>query len=463
MSKLWGARFQGEFDPFCEDFHRSLGFDRRLLPADLACSTAWAQALGRAGVLGDDEVEELVAALERVGAEATADPSLLDDARAEDVHSYVEERLALAVGELAGRLGTGRSRNDQVATDLKLYLKERGAHLLRALEELAAALVELAAEHAALPLPGYTHLQRAQPITAGHHALAYVEMLARDRGRCADALARMDTCPLGAAALAGTAFPIDRAELARALGFAGGPARNSLDAVSDRDHACELVFAASLVMVHLSRLAEDWIFFASQEAGFIELGDAVATGSSLMPQKKNPDALELVRGKCGRVLGHLQGLLVTLKGLPLAYDKDLQEDKEAVFDALDTVTDCLRVTAIVARNVRFRPAECRAAAARGHLNATDLADLLVRYGVPFRQAHERVGLAVRHALELGVELEELPPELWSELLPELDVDPRAELAVEQVLARRDTIGGTAPEGVRAAVKDWKERLTRWTR
>ena len=463
MTRMWGGRFAGDQDPAFESFNRSLAFDRRLLAADLACSAAWAAELGRAGVLADEDVAALRSALGRVGEEAAASPELLDRSSAEDVHSYVEERLADRVGDLARTLGTGRSRNDQVATDLKLHLKERGARITEALDELMGALVELAAENAALALPGYTHLQRAQPITAGHHALAYVEMLARDRGRFADALARMDTCPLGTAALAGTAFEIDREELARELGFAGGPARNSLDAVGDRDHACEVVFAASLAMVHLSRLAEDWIFFASREAGFLEFSDAVATGSSLMPQKKNPDAMELVRGKCGRVVGHLSGLLMTLKGLPLAYDKDLQEDKEALFDALDTLEACLRVTALTARNLTFDGDACEEAASRGYLNATDLADLLVREGVAFREAHERVGVAVRQAVELGVELEELPREIWNELLPELAArDPRAELSLGQVLARRSVLGGTAPERVRAEVELWKRRLSAWT-
>jgi argininosuccinate lyase len=321
-------------------------------------------------------------------------------------------------------------------------------------------LVEKAETTHDAPIPGYTHLQRAQPITIGHHLLAYVEMLARDRGRLLDALARMDVSPLGCGALAGTAFPVDREKLAAMLGFESA-ARNSLDAVSDRDFVCELLFAASMSMVHLSRLAEDWIFFASQEAGFLEFSDAVATGSSLMPQKKNPDAMELLRGKCGRVIGDLQGVLVTLKGLPLAYDKDLQEDKEALFDGLDTFGSCLRIAVTAVNHASFRTDRCRSESSRGYLNATDLADLLVANGVAFRDAHERAGNAVRAALELGVELEALPMERLTATCGELDVDLVSELAVDRVLSRRSALGGTAPSRVAAEVTRWKDRLDSW--
>src|SRR5690606_18797451 len=302
---------------------------------------------------------------------------------------------------LARKLHTGRSRNDQVATDFRLWCMAAIADLRRGVRALVEALVDLAEQHAALPLPGYTHLQRAQPVTAGHHALAYVEMLARDDGRLRDAHARCAVSPLGSGALAGTAFRIDRDALARGLGFAGAT-RNSLDAVSDRDFAAELAFACSLVMAHLSRLAEDWIFFCTHEAGFLELHDSIATGSSLMPQKKNPDGLELIRGKAGRVFGDLHALLVTLKGRPLAYDKALQEDTAALFDAVDQTRACLQTAERIAREVTFHEARCTAAAAAGCMNATDLADLLVRKGIPFRDAHERAGKVVRAALAHGV-------------------------------------------------------------
>ncbi len=458
MSKLWGGRFEGAIDPLFESFQGSLADDRLLLPDELRASAAWARALARAGVLDASECARIEEALEAIGLELAADPAAIDPARAEDVHTLVEIELEARVGALARKLHTGRSRNDQVATDLKLLLRRRLPDLLEAQTGLVRALLDLAEKSVEIVMPGYTHLQRAQPISAAHHALAYVEMLGRDRARFEDALARSDSCPLGSGALAGTAWPIDRDELARDLGFARGATRNSLDAVSDRDHALELVFAASLTMVHLSRLAEDWIFFASQEAGFLVLSDAVTTGSSLMPQKKNPDALELVRGKAGRTIGALTGLLVTLKGLPLAYDKDLQEDKRALFDALDTTEACLRVMALVAREAHYDPERSRAAASRGFLDATDLADLLVRRGVPFRDAHERVGQAVREALALEVELAALPSARRRALFPELAGELTDELSLDRQLARRSALGGTALVRVREEIARWRAEL-----
>jgi argininosuccinate lyase len=455
---LWGGRFAGAQDPRFLAFQESLSLDSRLWREDLEGSRAWARALVHAEVLGADEGETLVRALDTLEAELAAEPGRLARSGAEDIHSHVEARLGELVGPLAKKLHTGRSRNDQVATDLKLYLRRAAQELAGRVRALQGELVALAERSAALALPGYTHQQRAQPITAGHHALAYVEMLERDRGRIQDALVRMDTCPLGSGALAGTAFPVDRAALAAALGFAGGPTRNSLDAVGDRDHLVELCSACALILVHLSRLAEDWIFFCTTEAGFLELDDAVCTGSSLMPQKKNPDSLELVRGRAGHVVGALQALLFTLKALPLAYDRDLQEDKRSVFAALDQTVACLEVTALVVQGARYRPERCRAAAASGYLNATDLADLLVHAGVPFRTAHERAGQAVRRALELGVELEHLPAEDRARLVPELQVDLTAALSVEAVLDRRAVFGGTAPARVREAAAAWRQRL-----
>ncbi|MFN0008343.1 MAG: argininosuccinate lyase [Planctomycetota bacterium] len=458
MTKLWGGRFEGGQDPVFESFHRSLPFDRRLWREDVHGSVAWANALERAKVLSSADARAIVGALERIAAELEADPTPLERSPAEDVHTFVEGRLAELVGDLAKKLHTGRSRNDQVATDLRLFLAREAARLDESMRGLMEALADLAERHADLPIPGYTHLQRAQPITVGHYALAYVEMISRDRARLADLLARADECPLGSGALAGTAFPIDRKALAEDLGFRA-PTRNSLDAVADRDFACEAAFACSLAMVHLSRFAEDWIFFATREAAFVELGDEIATGSSLMPQKKNPDGLELVRGKCGRVIGRLTGLLATMKGLPLAYDKDLQEDKEALFECLDTARVCVEVVAIAVRTAKFRSDRCRQSAAEGYLNATDLADLLVARGVPFRDAHERAGRVVRAAIELGVEIEKLPAKERGALLPELQgVDLARELSVEAVLDRRKVIGGTAPERVLAEAKEWKKKL-----
>jgi len=464
VSKLWGGRFSGGLDPRFEGFNRSLEVDSRLWREDIQGSLAWAKALHAGKVIDAAEERAIREGLERVAARFAEQPAALQYAQAEDVHSLVEGELKAEIGDPARKLHTGRSRNDQVATDLRLHLKLRAGTLQGRIVALQRALVELAERHSADPMPGYTHLQRAQPITIGHHLLAYAEMLERDRSRFADALVRMDSCPLGSGALAGTAFPVDRQALARDLGFAGAT-RNSLDAVAARDHASELAFACSTVAVHLSRLAEDWIFFASQEARLIELSDAVATGSSLMPQKKNPDSLELLRGKSARVLGDLQALLVLQKGLPLAYDKDLQEDKELLFDALDTAEACLEIAEITVRNVRFEVERCRAEATRGYANATDLADWLVRRGIPFRDAHERAGAVVRAAIEARAELEDLPAPAWRALLPELGEVTheqwRAELSVDAVLERRNQIGGTAPERVRGEVREWKRRLESW--
>jgi len=459
MTGLWGGRFAGRReDPLFESFNRSLPIDRRLVIEDLEGSEAWARALGDAGVLSAKEADQLAQALASLKAEVDQDPTLLSRSDAEDVHTFVELELIRRVGDLAKKLHTGRSRNDQVATDLKLHLKRAVPALSDQVAGLIGALVDLAERYQALPIPGFTHLQRAQPITAGHHALAYVEMLGRDLLRLSDCLARLDTSPLGCGALAGTTAKVDREELALQLGFAGGPARNSLDAVSARDHLCELVFDCSMIMVHLSRLAEDWIFFAGSEAGLLSFDDAVTTGSSLMPQKKNPDLMELLRGKTGRVIGDLNGLLILLKGLPLAYNKDLQEDKQSLFDALDTTGLCLKVAALAVRSARYLEERCRAESARGHLNATDLADLLVEHGVPFRDAHARVGELVLRALELGLELEELPAAVQQELAPELDQDAWATLTVEGCLDRRDRVGGTAPVRVAQEIDRWKAWL-----
>ncbi len=458
--QLWGGRFAGGLAPAFEAFNCSLGFDRALLQQDITGSTAWARALGGAGVLEPAEVAELEAALGELAEEFAVDPSSLDSSDAEDVHGFVESALQRKVGPLARKLHTGRSRNDQVATDLRLFMKKRVSDLLEAQHGLAAALVDLAERSADLPLPGYTHLQRAQPVTVGHQCLAYAEMLGRDASRLVDARARFDESPLGSGALAGTAWPVDREALSHDLGFARATA-NSLDAVSSRDHVAELAFACSQSLVHLSRLAEDWIFHATQEAGFLTIGDSVCTGSSLMPQKKNPDALELIRGKCARVIGDLQSLLVMQKGLPLAYDKDLQEDKEALFDALDTTEACLRVTTLVVQAASYDEERCLAACQSGHLDATDLADLLVSAGIPFRDAHERVGAAVREALERGCTLPELPADRQAELWPELRVDLTEALATHALLARRDVLGGTAPTRVRQAAAMFQQRLATW--
>jgi len=455
VTRLWGGRFAGEVDPHFFEWQKSLPHDVALIAADITGSMAWAKALVHAGVLKPAEGVRINDALARIFEEAAHGDSDLLDSDAEDVHSLVETELGEHVGDLAKRLHTGRSRNDQVATDLKLFLRELLLVLDERLRDLMIALVDLADENAELPLPGYTHMQRAQPITAGHHALAYVHMFGRDRERISGTIERMDACPLGSGALAGTAFPVDREEIASDLGFSM-PTHNSLDAVSDRDHLAEALFDCSLISVHLSRLAEDWIFFSSHEAGFLELSDAIATGSSLMPQKKNPDGFELLRGKTGRAIGELTGFLATLKGLPMAYDRDLQEDKQALLLGVPPILEQVEIATVLVQNVRYRPDRCRAAAEEGGMNATDLADLLVKKGVAFRTAHERAGVVVRAALDHGCEIQALPKSVLADVVPELaGLDLARELSVEAVLARRDVIGGTAPKRVRAEVENWK--------
>src|SRR5689334_4143011 len=370
---LWGGRFREQADAQFAEFNNSFLFDRRLFEVDVRASVAWCSALERAGVLTSTESDEIRRGLEAVRAEGVSGES-----GAEDVHSFVEARLVALIGDVGRKLHTGRSRNDQVATDFRLWLRGSIDELTTSIRDAQTSLLDFAEAHRDVVIPGYTHLQRAQPVLLAHWCLAYFEMLARDRERLGEVRRRVNILPLGSAALAGTSFPINREELATALGFEG-VSRNSLDAVSDRDFCVEFLSACALVMVHLSRLAEDIILYATSEFGFFELGDAIATGSSLMPQKKNPDSMELVRGKAGRVFGDLMALLTTLKGLPLAYNKDMQEDKEAVFDAFDTVTSSLQVTSTVLMNIGVNNV-----ALGGYMNATELADYLVRKGMPFR-------------------------------------------------------------------------------
>src|ERR1041384_3787151 len=374
--KLWGGGFEGKIDPGFAEFNNSFRFDRRLFEADVTASIAYCQALQDAGVVTADEGNQIRTALDTI-----LKSGVDENHEAEDVHSFVEARLIEVTGDLGRRLHTGRSRNDQVATDFRLWIRGSIDDLNETIRDAQISLLDFAEANRDVVIPGYTHLQRAQPVLLAHWVLAYFEMLARDRERLRDVRRRVNILPLGSAALAGTAFPINREELAKSLGF-DDVSRNSLDAVSDRDFCVEFLSACSLIMVHLSRLAEDVILYATSEFGFFELGDAVATGSSLMPQKKNPDSMELVRGKAGRVFGHLTALLTMMKGLPLAYNKDMQEDKEALFDTVDTISDSLGVTATVLRNVRVKETRAFAAATRGYLNATELADYLARKGMP---------------------------------------------------------------------------------
>ncbi|MFK7742672.1 MAG: argininosuccinate lyase [Planctomycetota bacterium] len=457
--KMWGARFEGELDDQFARFQNSLPHDCELAFADLETNLAWSEALADAGVLSDADVQKITVAVDELA--ASWHEHGLPASGAEDVHSFVEQHLVERLGDLGKRIHTGRSRNDQVATDVRLHLREWLGVLCESLEGVCFSLVEKADQHAEDPMPGYTHLQRAQPITIGHHALAYAEMLARHRSRLSDALARFDVCPLGSGALAGTAFPIDREALATRLEFQGGATPNSLDATASRDHVTEVAFICALVLNDLSRLCEDYVFFASHEASFVRFGDAVATGSSLMPQKRNPDAMELIRGRAAGVQGALQALLTLTKGLPLGYNRDLQHDKELLMPTLETTNQCLLVAATAIQNAEFDVPRCRDQAGKGYGNATDLADLLVQAGSPFRDAHATAGLAVNRAIELGVELQELPIEEQRKLLPQLTGDLAEELSVDRVLARRDVVGGAAPKRVRQQVDRWRMQLAEW--
>jgi argininosuccinate lyase len=454
---LWGGRFAKEADPAFAAFNNSFSFDRRLFDVDVRASVAHCNALAVAGVISQAEADQIIRGLHSVRERGLFPDDHADEIQAEDVHSFVEARLVELIGDAGRKLHTGRSRNDQVATDLRLWIREAIDELLEQARSTQEALVEFAEENLDVALPGYTHLQRAQPILFAHWCLAYFEMLARDRERLREIRKRVNVLPLGSAALAGAAFPLDRAAVARELGF-DSISRNSIDAVSDRDFCIEFVGACSLIMVHLSRLAEEVILYSSREFGFFELSDAVATGSSLMPQKKNPDSMELVRGKAGRVFGHTVSLLTMLKGLPLAYNKDMQEDKEAVFDAFDTTEACLAVSTLVLRNVKLSVERMRVAASEGLMNATELADYLVRKGVPFREAHETVGRIVLRAIEQQVELGELSLDDLCSFSSEIDKDVFDSLTLEQTLSSKALSGGTAPERVAEALATARSRL-----
>ena len=448
--KLWGGRFKDEADDQFARFNASFAFDRRLIEADIEASLAHAEALVDAGVLTKDEGSKISEGLREIQARTREEAGYLDGRDAEDVHSFVEAELVAAIGDAGYKLHTGRSRNDQVATDLRLFLRGEIDNVCDLIRGLQRALVELAENNRDAIIPGYTHLQRAQPILFAHYLLAYYEMLKRDRARLIEARARVNQLPLGAGALAGSGFAIDREAVARTLGFEG-VCENSIDAVSDRDFVIEFIGAASIAMIHLSRLAEDLIIYSTSEFGFIELSDAVSTGSSLMPQKKNPDSLELIRGKAGRVFGHHAAMLATMKGLPLAYNKDMQEDKEALFDTIDTLRGSLKVMATVLRNVKVNDEKMRRAASIGYLNATDLADYLVQKGLEFRKAHELVGLVVMYAVEQGKPLEEISLDQYQRFSALFGEDLYASLKLDSSLASKSAVGGTSRERVRGAL------------
>jgi argininosuccinate lyase len=445
--KPWGGRFTEGQDPTAEAFTASIGFDHRLWRHDVEGSAAWARALGRAGLLSPEEVATLLGGLELVR-EEIAGGRFPWRRELEDVHMNVERRLIELVGTVGGKLHTGRSRNDQIALDERLYLREVLADLDAGIRAVQETLVKRADEHLGVAMPGYTHLQRAQPVLLAHHLLAYVFMLARDRARLRDCRARANVLPLGSAALAGTAFPIDRVALARDLGF-GEPSDNSMDAVSDRDYVLEFLAHAAILGMHASRLAADLTLWATVEFGFVELADAFATGSSIMPQKKNPDVAELIRGKTGRLYGNLTAALVAMKGLPLTYNSDMQEDKEPLFDTVDTLVAMLRVLPPMLASLTFRVDRMRAAAGAHYSTATDLADYLVKQGLPFREAHEIVGRTVRYGIERGKELHDLTVDELRQFSPLLGPDAAHAITVEASLRARNVVGGTAPEAVQA--------------
>ena len=455
MNKLWGGRFTGQTDSLVHRYNASIGFDARLYDEDITGSIAWADALTAADLLTPKEQEALTEGLERVRREF-AEGTFAIQPDDEDIHSVVERRLTELVGPVGGKLHTGRSRNDQVATDFRLWIMRACESLDAHLVELLASLADSAEAALNLPMPGYTHLQHAQPVTWGHWILSHFWPLIRDRERLVATREAAAVLPLGAGALAGIAFPIDRERLAKRLGFRA-VTPNSLDAVSNRDFAAEFLFTAALIGVHLSRLSEQLILFSSAEFGFVSLDDAYSTGSSIMPQKKNPDTLELTRGKSGRLIGHLTGFLATLKGLPSSYDKDLQEDKEPVFDAFDTLDIALRVMAGLIRTLKLRP-ERMAAQLEAGLLATELADYLVRRGLPFREAHHAVGQAVRLAEDRGVALTDLTDADLRAISPHFDADASSVLTVPAALAVRAVPGGTAPEALAEQLQLAREQI-----
>jgi argininosuccinate lyase len=441
-----------------EAFTASIGFDRRLWPHDLDGSAAWARAIRRAGLIGEDELAALLAGLDAVRAELESGtfpfrPEL------EDIHMNVERRLIELAGPVGGTLHTGRSRNDQIALDERLYLREILRHVDDGLRGCQASLARRAAEHVDCWMPGYTHLQRAQPVLLAHHLLAYVFMLARDRERFRDCLGRVNVMPLGSGALAGTAFPIDREALARDLGFSA-PSSNSMDAVADRDFVLEFLSAGAIAGMHLSRLCADLTLWATAEFGFVDFSDGFATGSSIMPQKKNPDVAELIRGKTGRLYGNLQAALVTMKGLPLTYNSDMQEDKAPLFDTVDTLEAILRITPAMVDTLTFRVERMREVAGAQYSTATDLADYLVRKGMPFRDAHEIVGRTVRYALAHGRELAQLSLEELRQGSPLIGADVYDAITVEASLRARSATGGTAPDAVRRQLDEARGLIAR---
>jgi argininosuccinate lyase len=455
--KLWGGRFESGPSEVFERFSGSLDFDRRLIQADIRGSQAFARALERVGILTAEERDSIVAAFEQIRAEA-GEPKFFDGATDEDVHTLVIRKLKERAGAVADKIHTGRSRNEQVSLDVRLWLRDECDRVRRLIAEFLASLLDLAGKYSEAVVPGYTHLRRAQAVLWPHYLLAYFEMFARDWERFGEARRRANVMPLGSGALAGSGFPFDRDALARDLDFEA-VTRNSMDVSADRDFALDFLYAAVVTMLHLSRLAEDWILFSSEEFGWLELGDEVTSGSSLMPQKKNPDSLELIRGKCGRVTGDLNSLLMSMKGLPMTYNRDMQEDKEPLFDAADQVSGCLRMARVVADTVKLDPARPRVAAEESWVVATDLAEALARGGVPFHKSHQIVGRLVLESVRQGRKPSDWTPEALAAFAPEFTPDIARLLDPGEGMRSRELPGGTGPGAVRAALAEARARLT----
>ena len=454
--KLWGGRFSKQTDEKVDDFNSSIRFDSRMYAQDIRGSQAHAEMLGRQGIIPKEDAELIVKTLGKILADIE-DGKVEFHIDAEDIHMNIETILISRIGDVGKRLHTGRSRNDQVALDDRLYLRDEADGMRGMLTDLQKVILKLAEENLTTIMPGYTHLQKAQPITFAHHIMAYFEMFSRDLSRLADWRRRMNVMPLGSGALAGTTYPLDREFVAKRLGF-DSITQNSIDGVSDRDFVCELAFVLSMIMVHLSRFSEEIILWSSNEFGFIDLDDAYSTGSSIMPQKKNPDVAELARGKSGRVFGSLMGLLTMLKGLPLAYNKDMQEDKEQIFDALDTVKMCLPVFCGMLSTMKIRKERMLSGAKGGFTNATDVADYLVKKGLPFRDAHAVVGKMVAYCLDRGAALDELTMEEYKEFSQLFDNDVYTEISLETCVNQRKIPGGPAPETMKAVIEKYKKEI-----
>ena len=456
MAQLWGGRFTHGASRFAYEFQASIGFDNRFWREDIEGSRAHAAMLAAQGILTEAERDAILSGLDAV-ARDIEDGKIAFTTEYEDIHSLIEAELIRRIGDTGKKLHTGRSRNDQCVTDMKLYSRRAAGEIREALLAWARVLTEKAEAGLETVMPGFTHLQKAQPLTLAHHLAAYVEMALRDLSRLDDAVRRMETCPLGSAALAGTTYPLDRQRTAEALGFSR-PTGNSMDAVSDRDHILELLFDMSVIMMHLSRFSEEMLMWCSDEYRFVELSDAWCTGSSIMPQKKNADVAELIRGKTGRVYGGLVALLTVMKGLPMAFNKDMQEDKEGFFDAIDTTVNCLRAAAGMLETAEFRPDAMRRSAAGGYTNATDVADYLVSKGVPFRDAHAMSGRLVLAAIDRGCALEELPIACYRAECPAVEEDIYALITPEACVSRRKTQGGPAPEAMKKEIARYRELL-----